>query len=122
MCFIFWNLHLKVCRTTSIQISFDCQRSPCTLLNSSIDEASPAYRPIGIGKVDITLWSPEIFQMFCHKTWRREEPSALSKLVIRPVVEYLEDVSNTLRLTAGKSLPLSQYPWVSLLLVPPWSC
>lgn len=90
--------------TTSIEIFLHCQRGTSALLNGAIDEASPAYRPIGIGKVHVALWRPEFFQVFCDETGRRKEPSALGKFVVRPVVEYLKIIINGVAASAGGRL------------------
>lgn len=42
--------------------------------------------------------------MFRHETRRRKEPSALSKLIIRPVVEYLEVVNDDIEAQAVNRL------------------
>lgn len=94
-----------------IQDTFRCSRP---FLNSSVDEAPPAYSPVRVSKEDVALSPSQVVQSLSHKSGCREEPAAkvshwmrtqktgcispstLCKLIVNPVVKDL-DPSQQLR-------------------------
>ena len=72
------------------QLLYHSHRRPGALLNSAVNEAAPANRPVRVRKEHVSMPTPEFVQGFGQKLRRREEPCALGKFILAPVVKDLQ--------------------------------